>query len=301
MKKESIAAIGSINQDLIFGVRRLPAKGETFTAENFMMCGGGKGANQSVQCAKLGAKVYLAGRVGNDSFGDLLVSKLEDYGVDVSYITRSSNAHTGVGSVQVLPDGSVYATISAGANFDMDISFVDYIEDLLQKCKIVILQMEIPMQVIEETIRRAKLHDCIILLNAAPAKPIDPQVLKLVDCLVVNESEAEFYTAMEINNIDTAKSAAVKLLDMISGGVIVTLGENGSIFCTHDYSTHFVADTSVSVVDTTGAGDSYIGALATKISEGADMKSSCEFASRVAAYTVTRIGAQEGMPTKFDL
>jgi len=301
MARDAIAVIGSINQDFIFEVQRLPNKGETLTANNFSMCSGGKGANQSVQCAKLGAKVYMAGRVGCDSFGDMQIKKLNEYGVDVSYISRSKDTYTGLGSVQALPGGGVYATIFTGANFDMDTSFVDNIEPLFQKCKIVVMQMEIPMPVIEESIQRAKQCGCYVILNAAPAKPIDLKVLKLVDCLVVNESEAAFYVAIEIHDVETAKKGAMKLLDMVGKEVIVTLGEKGSVLCNQAGTIHFAANTSVQAVDTTGAGDSYIGAIATKLLEGEDMRKACEFASRIAAFTVTRVGAQEGMPTALDI
>jgi len=295
--RNAIAIIGSINQDIIFKVPRLPQKGETLTADGFVMCGGGKGANQSVQCAKLGAKTYMAGRVGCDSFGEALTNNLRNYGVDVSYISRSDSFNTGIGSNQVLSDGSLYATIVTGANFDMDISYVDSIEPLLHECKIVVLQMEIPMPVIEETIRRAKKHDCYVILNAAPAKPIDMQALQLVDCLIVNESEASFFAGTEIHDVESATANVTKLLSLVSGEVIITLGKGGSLLCERTGNTHFSADMSVQAVDTTGAGDSYVGAIAVKTLGGADRKDSCQFASRVADFAVTRMGAQDGMPS----
>ena len=301
MSNNAIAVIGSINQDLIFKLSRLPHKGETFTADSLVMCGGGKGANQAVQCAKLGAKVYIAGRVGCDSLGEALILQLREYGVDVSYISHSEHANTGIGSVQALPDGNVHATIYTGANFDMDESFVDSVEPLLLECRVVVLQMEIPISVIEETIRRAKQHGCYIILNAAPAKPIDPKTLELVDCLIVNESEAGFYAGAEICDVQTANANASKLLSMVNGEVIITLGSEGSLLCQQSGNTHFGADTSVKAVETTGAGDSYVGAMAVKTMEGTDRKSACQLASRVAAFTVTRMGAQEGMPCLEDL
>jgi len=300
-QSETIAVVGSLNYDMLFKVPRLPVKGETLTADSISMCGGGKGANQAVQCAKLGARTRMAGRVGQDKFGDELLGKLQSFGVDISSVSRSQAAATGLASVQVLPGGSVYATIFTGANFDLDIQYVDSIDDMLRESKVVILQMEIPMPVIEETIRRASSYGCYVLLNAAPAKPIDPKALQMVDCLVVNEAEASFYTGAQVCDLPSAEANADKLLSMVKGNVIITLGKHGSLLCKKTDNTHFTADNTVKAVETTGAGDSYVGALAVKALEGADIKEACCFASKVADITVTRIGAQEGMPALSEL
>ena len=296
-----IVVIGSINQDVLFKLSRMPHKGETFLADDFLMSGGGKGANQAVQCAKLGAETHMVGRIGMDNFGEGLVLKLGEYGVDISHISRSEKAHTGIASMQILPDGSVYLTLSNGANYDWSPDHVEAADALLQAAKIVVLQMEIPIPVVEAAVLRAKKHGCWVLLNAAPAQPIDAGVLKLVDCLVVNELEAGFYAGAEIRCVESGKNHAAKLRSMVGGDVVITLGEQGSLLCEETGCSHFAADTSVRAVDTTGAGDSYVGALAAKMLAGADLKEACLFASRVSAVTVTRLGVQVGMPTLSDL
>lgn len=301
MAERSIVVVGSLNYDLVFKVPRMPNKGETLTADSLTMCGGGKGANQAVQCAKLGVKTYMAGKVGKDSMGQTLVANLSGYGVNVNNVMVSTAHSTGMAAVNALPNGNVYATISTGANFDIDCSFIDDIDGLLRSCSAVILQMEIPMPVVEEVLCRAKQYGVYSVLNAAPAKPISPTSLKQVDCLVVNESEASFYTGEEITDLASAKSHAYKLVSATGGTVIITLGVNGSLLCNHNGQTHFAADKSVVAVETTGAGDSYIGAFAVKKVQGASDEEACRFASEVANITVTRIGAQESMPTLDDM
>lgn len=301
MAQKTIVVVGSLNFDLVFKVPRLPHKGETLTAESLALCGGGKGANQAVQCAKLGVKTYMAGKVGADSFGDTLLAGLAGYGVDVRHVGKSHTHGTGVGAVNALPDGGVHATISTGANFDMDETFVDAIDPLLQQCSAVVLQMEIPIPVVEEVLRRAKGYGACTILNAAPAKPIAAAALRLVDCFVVNESEASFYVGEAVKDLASARRCAPALLAMTGGTVVVTLGKNGSLLCGAGGLVHIAANAAVKAVETTGAGDSYIGALAVQKVQGATEEEACRFASRVADVTVTRVGAQGSMPTLADL
>lgn len=296
MEKDYILVIGSLNYDIIFSCSRLPKKGETFLADHATMCAGGKGANQAVQCAKLGVKTYMAGKVGKDNFGYFLKNNLQNYNVQKDFVFDSTKA-TGMGSIQALPDGSVYATISAGANDDLDQNFLLKVDHLIGNCSILLLQMEIPIPILEKIINTASKYQIYIILNAAPAKKIDSNILKKVNTLVVNEEEASFYSKQEVSSFSSAKAAGDKLLQQVKESVIITLGKKGSLLVNSSGYSIFETNVLTKAVETTGAGDSYIGAFAVaKYYQYSDEKA-CTFANKVSQITVTRIGAQISMPT----
>ena len=255
-----ISVVGSLNYDILMKQERLPMQGETYTADSVSYEGGGKGANQAVQCAKLGVPTYMIGKVGSDNFGDILLEKLDGYGVHTDYVGRSS-LNTGLGIVHVLNDGAVYASIITGANFDMTQEDIRQMEDIIFNSRIIILQMEIPVGIVEMIIKKAREHGVYVILNAAPAKEISKEALQRVDCLVVNETEASFYAGEEIKDAETARQHAHKLTELTNGTVIITLGKNGSILCDGNSCT-FIPSVKVDAIETTGAGDSYIGAFA---------------------------------------
>jgi ribokinase len=295
MKESYITVIGSLNYDMLINQERLPFKGETYTAKSIAYEGGGKGANQAVQCAKLGVPTIIFGKVGNDSFGEILVRNLIQHGVVTHYVEKS-NCATGVGVVHVLNDGSVFATIVAGANYDYNQEDLIKIKEVIEKSHILILQMEIPIPIIEESIRIAHEKGVYIILNAAPAKTISLEALAKVDCLVVNESEATFYAGEQIEDITTAIKYYKALKDLVKGIVIITLGENGSMLCyNNDYQVIPVSPVS-NVIETTGAGDSYIGTFAYAKYKGYSDVDACILASKAAAITITQVGAQGAMP-----
>ncbi len=296
MEEKYIVVIGSMNYDVLFKQQRLPMKGETYTADSVSFCGGGKGANQAVQCAKLGIKTYMVAKTGEDSFGDFLRSELVKYGVDTTYVGKSERT-TGYASVNALTDGSVYATITEGANGDFTPADIDRLDDLIKNSAAIVLQLEIPVPVVEYIIEKAASFGVYILLNAAPAKPIRPEILKKVDCLVVNEPESTFYAGVTISDKASAEANYQQLLSKVKDTLVITLGKYGSLLCEQAGTTYFPADHSVKVVETTGAGDSYIGAFAVQKVLGKDNKEACAYASRVSQVTVTKIGAQPAMPT----
>lgn len=295
-----IAVAGSLNYDILVKQERLPEKGETYTADSVAYEGGGKGANQAVQCAKLGVPTYLVGKVGQDVFGDVLLRKLETYGVQTDHISRSGQ-DTGLGIVHVLNDGAVYATIITGANFDFQEEDIKKIEAVAANSKILILQMEIPIPVVEDAIGFAKAHGVYVILNAAPAKAISREALAKVDCLVVNESEATYYAGVTISDPESAQANFQTLTSLTDGIVIITLGEKGSLLCRGDQSSLIPAVKPEAVVETTGAGDSYIGAFAYCKYIGKTDAEACNFAARVSSVTVTKVGAQGAMPYLHEL
>ncbi len=296
MKEKKAVIIGSLNYDIILKQKRLPKIGETFVADSITMCGGGKGANQAVQLSKLGGKAFMAGCVGNDKFGDELLSNLQKNNVNIDNIKLSKENNTGMGIVNVFDDGKLIATITRGANYDITNSDIDKIKDEIINAKIIILQMEIPIEVIEYVINLASKHDVYIILNAAPACDIREDVLSKVNCLVVNETEASFYLNKEINDIKSSMDNCEELYRKIKDLLIITLGENGSLLYDGKEKLHIKAR-KAEVIETTGAGDSFIGAFAYKLLNDSSYKEAAEFASLVSSITVTKIGAQDSMPT----
>lgn len=252
-EREYICVIGSLNYDIIMKQKRMPLQGETYTADSITYSGGGKGANQAVQCAKLGIDTIMVGKVGRDTFGDSLVEKLKDYGVDCSCIGRSSSP-TGVGVVHALEDGTVYASIITGANFDITSREIDGLDELIRNSRIVILQLEIPTEVVEHIIRKAKQYHVYTILNAAPAKEMDLEVLKMADCLIVNETEASFYAGVEVTDGDMVRAHADRLRRLTEGTVIVTLGSKGSMLLGKEGAVPIDPVKVEHVTESTGAG-----------------------------------------------
>ena len=296
MKEKKAVIIGSLNYDIILKQKRLPKIGETFVADSITMCGGGKGANQAVQLSKLGGKAFMAGCVGNDKFGEELLSNLQKHNVNTDNVKLSEKNNTGMGIVNVFDDGKLIATITRGANYDITNSDIDKIKDEIINAKIIILQMEIPIEVIEYVINLASKHDVYIILNAAPACKIKEEVLSKVNCLVVNETEASFYLNKEINDVKSSIENCEELYGKIKDLLIITLGENGSLLYDGKEKLHIKAR-KAEVTETTGAGDSFIGAFAYKLLNDSSYKEAAEFASLVSSITVTKIGAQDSMPT----
>ena len=296
MKEKKAVIIGSLNYDIILKQKRLPKIGETFVADSITMCGGGKGANQAVQISKLGGKAFMAGCVGNDKFGEELLSNLQKHNVNTDNVKLSEKNNTGMGIVNVFDDGKLIATITRGANYDITNSDIDKIKNEIISAQIIILQMEIPIEVIEYVINLASKHDVYIILNAAPACEIKEEVLSKVNCLVVNETEASFYLNKEINDVKSSIENCEELYGKIKDLLIITLGENGSLLYDGKEKLHIKAR-KAEVTETTGAGDSFIGAFAYKLLNDSSYKEAAEFASLVSSITVTKIGAQDSMPT----
>ena len=296
MKEKKAVIIGSLNYDIILKQKRLPKIGETFVADSITMCGGGKGANQAVQLSKLGGKAFMAGCVGNDKFGEELLSNLQKHNVNTDNVKLSEKNNTGMGIVNVFDDGKLIATITRGANYDITNSDIDKIKNEIISAQIIILQMEIPIEVIAYVITLASKHDVYIILNAAPACKIKEEVLSKVNCLVVNETEASFYLNKEINDVKSSIENCEELYGKIKDLLIITLGENGSLLYDGKEKLHIKAR-KAEVTETTGAGDSFIGAFAYKLLNDSSYKEAAEFASLVSSITVTKIGAQDSMPT----
>jgi ribokinase len=294
-----ILVIGSLNYDIILEQERLPEKGETYTVDRVTTGGGGKGANQAVQAAKMGIKTTMFGALGQDPFGDYLHRQLAAYGVDTSLIKWVSES-TGLGINNVLRDGSLYANIVRGANHALTKGDITNLEAEIAKSAIVIMQLEIPIDVTETAIKLARKHDCYVILNAAPALPISANALSMVDCLIVNEKEASYYVKAPISQVEDALACCPALHEKIRDLVIITLGVNGSVLYDGKNKV-FIPIRKVQAVDTTGAGDSYVGAFAAKIVTGTPYVEAAVNATLASSITVTRPGSQVSMPTARDI
>lgn len=292
--RDKIVVIGSLNYDLILKLPRFAEVGETLTADEALFSPGGKGANQAVQAAKLGASVYMVGCVGNDSSGDQLLAAAKEYGVHTDYI-RVCDTTTGMGIVNARPDGSVKSVIIRGANYSISKEDIDGLAELLQETALVILQMEIPMEINQYAIARAKEAGCLVLMNAAPALPMDRKYLAMVDILVVNEVEAGFYLGCKIHTSEEAQKGSVALSEWLGNDCIITLGKEGSVVCSGGVPV-FIPAKKVEAVETTGAGDSYIGAIGYALLRRMDLVAAGMFATCCSAVTVCGYGAQPSMP-----
>ena len=296
---KKITVIGSLNYDVILKIPRLPFKGETLTANGAAFSAGGKGANQAVQAAKLKTPTYMVGCVGTDASADILVNTAKEYGVNVDYI-RKVPGSSGMGVINAVEDGSVYACIVRGANFEVTKEDVDNAMPILKESGVCILQNEIPVEIIAYAIDKAKEAGCIVVLNAAPAIELPEECLSKVDILVVNEVEAEFYCHEKIDSVKKAKTEIKKMAEKYNNNVIFTLGKDGAV-AYENGTIEFIPAMKVDAIETTGAGDSYIGAVSHSIIEGKSLIEACKFATKCSAITVCRMGAQPSMPTLEDV
>ena len=296
---KKITVIGSLNYDVILKIPRLPFKGETLTANGATFSAGGKGANQAVQAAKLKTPTYMVGCVGTDASADFLVNTAKEYCVNVDYI-RKVPGSSGMGVINAVEDGSVYACIVRGANFEVTKEDVDNAMHILKESGVCILQNEIPVEIIAYAIDKAKEAGCTVVLNAAPAIELPEECLSKVDILVVNEVEAEFYCHEKIDSVEKAKTEIKKMAEKYNNNIIFTLGKDGAV-AYENGTIEFIPAMKVDAIETTGAGDSYIGAVSHSIIEGKSLIEACKFATKCSAITVCRIGAQPSMPTLEDV
>ena len=298
--KPYAVVIGSMNCDTIYLQDRLPERGETYFARSASIVPGGKGANQAVQLSKLGIKTYMVGKLGDDDYGRFLAREMSACGVDMSRVLTGRGT-TGVAAVLTMPDGVYHSTVAPGTNYEMDPAELDGLRELISGAAVAVFQNEITPSVTELGIRMAHEAGVYVILNAAPARTIPEACMKLVDCLIVNESEASFYLGQTIDSVERACQYAERLRSQTGGILVITLGGSGSVLCTADGCTHYPVDTSIKAVETTGSGDSYVGALAFMKANGLPDDAACRFASLVSQYTVTRIGGQPAMPRWKDI
>jgi ribokinase len=291
-----VFVLGSINQDFVLKVERRPQLGETVTDAELSTGSGGKGANQAAAAALLGASVSFLGRVGDDEFGEPLVRALEEKGIDTSLIERASGYQTGAAFITVTPDGENAITVAPGANRAITPEDVDAAADDIRRARVLVAQMEVPKEVVGRAAEVAAGGDARVVLNLAPMFEVPRELLERLDPLVVNEHEAAFLLGSGVEGVDGALSAAPELLSLGPGSAVITLGAAGAVVADSSSATHIPAP-QVEVVDTTGAGDAFVGALAVQLARDASLEEAVSYAVRAGAAAVTKEGAQGALPT----
>ena len=305
--QRTILVVGSLNMDQIVRVPRLPALGETLLgADALQLVSGGKGANQAVAMARLGASVMMAGRVGTDPFGERLLNAVRREGVDTSLIVVDKENASGAAFIFLVPDGNNAIVVAPGANMQvgMDESQMTRITGAMQQAEALMLQMEIPVDTVQKLVRKADEMGVRVVLNVAPAYPLPREVLQKVSVLIVNESEATTLSGQRVENIEDARIVGEVLHSYGIPMVVITLGARGAMLVTSDETgMHHIyqAAPSVQVVDTTAAGDCFCGALTVGLVEGRTPEDALRFAVYASALKVTRFGAQLGLPTCADV
>jgi ribokinase len=290
-----IVVVGSLNMDLVVRASRFALPGETITGRAFLTVLGGKGANQAVAARRLGAEVAMIGRVGDDPFGQALRRGLAAEGLDVRLVDVTPSASTGVALITVDDCGENTIVVVPGANGLVSSADIERALPVVAEADALLLQLEVPLPVVMDAARRAHAASVTVILNAAPAQPLPPMMLPLIDYLVVNETEvldvAGFAT-------DTPEAAARALQARGARTVVVTLGAAGALLLASDGTITSAAGFRVEAVDTTAAGDAFVGALAVALAEGATPAEALQFGNAAGAVTVTRPGAQPSLPTR---
>lgn len=290
-----IYIIGSLNMDLVIRAPRVPEAGETLSGEGFMTNPGGKGANQAVAVAKAGGEAYMVGCVGRE-FGKELSDALTQYGVHTDYMRSEEDISSGI-AVIVVADGDNRIILDAGSNGRADEALVDRALADAGAGDYLLLQLEIPLSTVAYALKRAKKLGMITVLNPAPAAKLEEGALACCDWFTPNQTEAEFYTGIFPSDEESIRRCAEALSKMGVRNVLVTLGTEGSA-CVSGGAFYRTGAVPAKAVDTTAAGDTYVGAFVTRLSEGADIETAMRFASTSSAITVTRRGAQCAIPVR---
>ena len=292
-----VVVVGSVNMDLVARTPRMPAPGETIAGSRFATVSGGKGANQAVAAARLGAGTAMVGCVGDDVFGEQLRGVLQADGVDCSGLRVCKGSTSGVAVIVVDEAGRNGIVIVAGANGELSRDDVDRSEALVREAKVVALQLEVPLDTVQYAAARARALGKLVVLTPAPAQPLPSSLLRDVDYLVPNEIEAQALTGVEVASPAGAIEAGRRLLAGGARNVLVTLGAGGVVLVTLEGAEHHPAPV-VKAVDTTAAGDTFIGGLCAALVEGRSLRAAIDFAQAAAAISVTRFGAQSSIPRR---
>lgn len=296
----AVVVVGSLNVDLVARAAHLPLPGQTLIGHGFSKSHGGKGANQAVAAARLGARVAMIGCIGDDDHGRQLCDALQAEGVDVAAVSVDVATPSGVALIVVADDGENSIVVAPGANHRLLPPQIDRWAGRIAAAAVVVLQQEVPEATVLHVLRLARQGGALTVLNAAPVRPLPDTVYPLVDWLVVNETEAAALAGVEVEQPAQAVRAATELLARGSGHVVVTLGAKGVVHAYAQGTVHHAAR-PVHAVDTTGAGDTFVGALAAALSLGEPPAVALQWGQAAAAVAVTRHGAQAAMPTRREL
>ncbi len=296
-----ITVVGSLNMDLVVSAARLPIGGETIMGSDFQQIPGGKGANQAVAMARLGANVQMIGRVGADDFGHVLIENMKQDGVDVSAVKVVEGISTGVALITVQPSGENSIIVVAGANGALKPNDLKANEAHLIDAKIVVAQLEVPIETVELAMKLAKDSGAYTLLNPAPARQLSEALLSHIDLLTPNETELALLSGLPTNSLEEVKVAAGVLFEQGVKEMVVTLGSEGALYMNKEGKVHYQNAFKVTPIDTTAAGDSFTAALAVMLSQGKTIEEALLFATKVGALTVQKFGAQSSLPFLYEV
>jgi ribokinase len=296
VNERAITVVGSYAAGLVMKVERLPARGETLLGRGYRVDHGGKGSNQAVGCARLGAKVRFVARVGADTFGEAALRLYGEEGVNVEDVRRTWEAPTGVGFIVVESAGGQNSIVlDPGANELLSARYVSRTERAFEAPAVVLTQLEIPVEAARAALERGRAAGALTVLNPAPVRPLGPEVLASVDVLTPNEVEARVLAGFDAHAGVEPEQAARALIEGGVKQVVVTLGEKGALMVTADSARHVPA-VEMPAVDTTGAGDAFNAGLATALASGADLESAVRFAVVTGGLAVTREGVVPALP-----
>jgi ribokinase len=292
----TILVVGSANVDMIVRTERLPRPGETVVGGQFISAGGGKGANQAIAARRLGARVSFVGRVGDDTPGHSIRETFRGEGIDGSFLVTDPRAATGVALILVDREGQNMISVASGANLRVSEEDVRRCAPAFDAADVVVCQLEIPIESVRLALAIARERGIPTLLNPAPAQTVVDEILQLADWLTPNEFEASALSGLAVDDREAAQAAARALLGRGTGGVVVTLGDRGSILVSADASVSVEAH-AVDAIDATAAGDAFTGAFAVALARGLHPAGALVYANAAAGLATTRSGAQPSLPT----
>jgi ribokinase len=295
VSKLGIVVIGSLNMDMVVRTNRAPNAGETLIGQAFALSPGGKGANQAVAAARLGAEVSMIGRVGKDTFGSEMLEIIKHEGIHIEHISVSETEATGVASIVIEEDGENRIIVVPGANIDLFVDDIQALESVISQAEMIVMQLEMELSMSEHAIAIAHRHGIPVILNPAPARVLKDEMLAQVPYLTPNETEAGILTGMTVDSLETAEQAARVLLQKGVKNVIVTLGSKGALIVNAE-GAKSVPGFPVKAIDTVAAGDSFNGALAQQLVLGKTLEEAVSFANAVGALAVGKEGAIPSLP-----
>jgi len=295
-----IVVVGSSNTDMIIKTTRLPGPGETVLGGRFLMAPGGKGANQAVAAARAGGRVHFIARVGGDLFGDSALQGFRRDDIHVNHVLIDDGAHSGIALIIVNEEGENSIAVASGANARLSPDDVRRARDTIGRAGILLVQLEIPMETVEEAVRIAAEFGAKVMMNPAPARALNPGLLQRIDYLTPNENEIENITGIRVETEKDAAAAARLLLQHGVKTVLITLGHRGA-YVAGEGIQQLVPGFQVEAVDSTAAGDVFCGALAAAVAENKPLLDAVRFANAAAAISVTRMGAQPSAPNREEI
>ncbi len=292
-----IVVVGSSNTDLVITSSKLPLPGETVIGNEFNIFAGGKGANQAVAAARAGGDVLFVAKVGDDDFGKKAIEGYKKDNINTNKIGVDSEKPSGIAIILVNEStGQNSIVVASGSNSELSIDDIKRVRTGIKEADVLLVQLEIPLEVVEFSLKVAKDNGVKTILNPAPAQPLNDELLSLVDIITPNETEAKILIGIEPNNENTIKRAAAKLLTKVNDTVVITLGSKGVYYASKNGNEGIIPSIKVDAVDTTAAGDVFIGYLAAFIADGKNYEEAIKLSNKAAAISVTRKGAQPSIP-----